>query len=95
MPLATSREQQRAAHAKPQAVEGSNYRRISIVTDIHDETAILAVLRAERVDVIKSLGDTSDMHGRRQDGTDVATRSFGSTGRSECGATTTTGQTAT
>ena len=45
--------------------------RIGIVTDIHDETALLAAalaaLRAERVDAIVSLGDASDTHGRWQD----------------------------
>jgi predicted phosphodiesterase len=45
--------------------------RIGIVTDIHDETALLAealaVLRAEAVDAIVSLGDTSDLHGKWQD----------------------------
>jgi hypothetical protein len=41
--------------------------RIGIVTDIHDEvnhlTAALARLRAERVDAIVSLGDSTDFHG--------------------------------
>lgn len=50
--------------------------RIGIVTDIHDEVALLAdalaALRAGNVDVIVSLGDTSDMHGRREDVTGVA-----------------------
>ena len=50
--------------------------RIGIVTDIHDEVALLAdalaALRAEGVDVIVSLGDTSDMHGKWQDVAGVA-----------------------
>jgi predicted phosphodiesterase len=50
--------------------------RIGIVTDIHDETAILAealaALQAEGVDRIVSLGDTSDLHGKWQDAAGVA-----------------------
>lgn len=45
--------------------------RIGIVTDIHDETALLtqalAALRADAVDAIVSMGDTSDLHGKWQD----------------------------
>jgi len=45
--------------------------RIGIVTDIHDETARLAAaldaLRAREVDMVVSLGDTSDLHGSWQD----------------------------
>lgn len=50
--------------------------RIGIVTDIHDETALLAealaALRTENVDRILSLGDTTDLHGKRQDAGGVA-----------------------
>lgn len=50
--------------------------RIGIVTDIHDETALLAealaALRAENVDRIVSLGDTTDLHGKSQDASGVA-----------------------
>ena len=50
--------------------------RIGIVTDIHDEvehlTAALAKLRAERVDLIVSLGDTTDFHGAHNRAWDVA-----------------------
>ncbi len=50
--------------------------RIGIVTDIHDETAlladVLATLRADGVDAIVSLGDTSDLHGKWQDVAGVA-----------------------
>ena len=50
--------------------------RIGIVTDVHDESAILAealaAMRAENVDVIISLGDTSDLHGKGEDATGVA-----------------------
>ena len=42
--------------------------RIGIVTDIHDEVALLAralaVLRAEAVDAIVTLGDTTDLFGK-------------------------------
>ncbi len=60
--------------------------RIGIVTDIHDESALLAealaVLRAEGVDVIVSLGDTSDLHGKREDVAGVAAllRQYGAVG---------------
>lgn len=50
--------------------------RIGIVTDIHDDTAklatVLETLRAENVDAIVSLGDTSDLHGKWEDVTGVA-----------------------
>ncbi len=50
--------------------------RIGSVTDVHDEVemlaAALAALRAEGVDAIVSLGDTSDLHGARQDVAGVA-----------------------
>jgi predicted phosphodiesterase len=50
--------------------------RIGIVTDIHDETALLAraleALRDECVDRIVSMGDTTDLHGRSQDADGVA-----------------------
>lgn len=44
--------------------------RIGIITDIHDDTErlarALAELRAQAVEAIVSLGDTSDLHGRWQ-----------------------------
>lgn len=50
--------------------------RIGIVTDIHDETALLAsaltALRTANVDRIVSLGDASDLHGRWQNVAGVA-----------------------
>lgn len=50
--------------------------RIGLVTDIHDETALLAraleALRAAGVDHIVSLGDTTDMHGKWNDADGVA-----------------------
>lgn len=50
--------------------------RIGIVTDVHDEVEILAralaALRAEGVDAVVSLGDTSDLHGKWEDVTGVA-----------------------
>jgi predicted phosphodiesterase len=44
--------------------------RIGVITDTHDDTAklarALAALRADGVDAIVSLGDTSDLHGKWQ-----------------------------
>lgn len=50
--------------------------RIGIITDVHDDTErlarALAALRADNVDAIVSLGDTSDLHGRWQNVSGVA-----------------------
>jgi predicted phosphodiesterase len=50
--------------------------RIGVVTDIHDDTAKLAAvldaLRADAVDAVVSLGDTSDLYAKCQDVAGVA-----------------------
>lgn len=50
--------------------------RIGIVTDVHDEIALLAAalaeLRAERVDAIVTLGDNTDLFGKWNRATQVA-----------------------
>lgn len=60
--------------------------RIGIITDVHDDTErlsrALAALRADGVDAIVSLGDTSDLHGKWQnvDGVAALLKQYGVVG---------------